>query len=83
VSLLKVRCIDDQIHHDAKKQKLISSCKEYAKISAVHRGCTYDVLAIECGWFRIIDESGEDYLYPQYMFQLERRQRNHQRTLDE
>ena len=24
----------------------------------------YEVLSIEDGWYRIIDESGEDYLYP-------------------
>ncbi len=24
----------------------------------------YEVLSIEGGWYRIIDESGEDYLYP-------------------
>lgn len=24
----------------------------------------YEVLAIEKDWYRIIDESGEDYLYP-------------------
>jgi len=25
---------------------------------------TYEVLAVEKGWYRIIDDSGEDYLYP-------------------
>ena len=24
----------------------------------------YDVLSIEKGWYRVIDDSGEDYLYP-------------------
>ena len=24
----------------------------------------YEVLSIEDGWYRIVDESGEDYLYP-------------------
>ncbi|MBR1647600.1 MAG: hypothetical protein IJ685_12630 [Selenomonadaceae bacterium] len=24
----------------------------------------YEVLSIENGWYRIVDESGEDYLYP-------------------
>lgn len=31
---------------------------------------TYDVLSIEEGWYRIIDESGEDYLYPPHIFQI-------------
>lgn len=27
-------------------------------------GKEYDVLSIEKGWYRIVDDSGEDYLYP-------------------
>jgi hypothetical protein len=27
-------------------------------------GKVYDVISIEKGWYRIIDDSGEDYLYP-------------------
>ena len=30
----------------------------------------YEVLAIEDGWYRIIDESGEDYLYPPEKFEV-------------
>ncbi len=30
---------------------------------------TYDVISIEKGWYRIIDESGEDYLYPPELFE--------------
>ncbi len=30
----------------------------------------YDVLAIEKGWYRIVDDSGEDYLYPPQMFEI-------------
>ena len=28
----------------------------------------YEVLSIEDGWYRIVDESGEDYLYPPEKF---------------
>lgn len=31
-------------------------------------GKIYEVLAVERGWYRIVDDSGEDYLYPQHMF---------------
>nr|DAN10094.1 MAG TPA: hypothetical protein [Caudoviricetes sp.] len=32
---------------------------------------TYPVLAIEKhGWYRIIDESGEDYMYPPELFEV-------------
>lgn len=30
----------------------------------------YDVLSIEDGWFRIVDETEEDYLYPPEAFQV-------------
>lgn len=31
-------------------------------------GKIYDVLAIERGWYRVVDDSGEDYLYPSKLF---------------
>ena len=30
----------------------------------------YDVIYIERGWYRIIDDSGDDYLYPPDMFEI-------------
>ena len=33
-------------------------------------GKAYNVLAIEKGWYRIVDESGEDYLYPSDNFEI-------------
>ena len=30
----------------------------------------YDVISIERGWYRIIDDSGEDYLYHPDMFEI-------------
>lgn len=33
-------------------------------------GKIYDVIAIEKGWYRITDESGEDYLYPPERFEI-------------
>lgn len=32
-------------------------------------GKIYDVISIENGWYRIIDEEGEDYLYPPELFE--------------
>ena len=32
-------------------------------------GKVYEVLSIEDGWYRLIDESGEDYLYPPENFE--------------
>ncbi|MBQ7516281.1 MAG: hypothetical protein IJS96_08375 [Schwartzia sp.] len=33
-------------------------------------GKAYEVLSVEKGWYRIIDESGEDYLYPLGAFEI-------------
>lgn len=33
-------------------------------------GKVYDVLSIEKGWYRIVDDSGDDYLYPPEMFEV-------------
>lgn len=30
----------------------------------------YDVLSIERDWYRIVDESEEDYLYPPNLFEI-------------
>lgn len=30
----------------------------------------YDVLAVEKGWYRIVDDSGEEYLYPPEQFEV-------------
>ncbi len=30
----------------------------------------YEVISIEKDWYRIIDESGEDYLYPPDLFEI-------------
>ena len=33
-------------------------------------GKIYKVLSVEKNWYRIIDESGEDYLYPPDLFEV-------------
>lgn len=33
-------------------------------------GETYDVLSVENDWYRIVDKSGEDYLYPPEEFEI-------------
>ncbi|MCI6881165.1 MAG: hypothetical protein MR854_10520 [Clostridiaceae bacterium] len=30
----------------------------------------YDVISVEKGWYRIVDDSGEDYLYPKKYFEI-------------
>lgn len=33
-------------------------------------GKVYDVQGIQCGWYQIIDETNEDYLYPPQAFEV-------------
>jgi hypothetical protein len=33
-------------------------------------GKIYTVLSVEKGWYRIVDDSGEDYLYPPDQFEI-------------
>ena len=33
-------------------------------------GKVYDVLSVEKQWYRIVDDSGEDYLYPPDQFEI-------------
>lgn len=33
-------------------------------------GKIYDVLSVEKDWYRVIDDSGEDYLYPPQHFEV-------------
>lgn len=42
---------------------------DYYKVS-LNKNKIYNVLAIENGWYRIIDETGEDYLYPPEEFEI-------------
>lgn len=34
------------------------------------RNKTYEVLSTEKGWYRLVDDSGEDYLYPPEQFEV-------------
>ena len=34
------------------------------------KGKIYEVLSVECGWFRLIDDTGEDYLFSPEEFEL-------------
>lgn len=34
------------------------------------KGRVYECLGIENGWYRVVDESGEDYLYPPKDFEV-------------
>lgn len=41
-------------------------------ILVLTNGKDYEVLSVENGWYRIVDDSGEDYLYPAELFEPEK-----------
>jgi len=45
-------------------------CLDSAGFCDVTEGDVYDVISIELDWYRIMDESGEDYMYPPGMFEI-------------
>ena len=40
-----------------------------ADIVALEKGKVYDVMSIERGWYRIMTELDDDYLFPQDQFE--------------
>lgn len=42
---------------------------DYYKVS-LKQGKVYEVMEIERGWYRIVDETGEDYLFPPNEFEI-------------
>ena len=60
---MKVRCIKEPSPKGKPNDfKLSFSDLIYGKI--------YDVISIEKDWYRIIDNSNEDYLYPPELFEV-------------
>ncbi|MBQ8278215.1 MAG: hypothetical protein IJZ23_00060 [Roseburia sp.] len=46
------------------RKKYIGETSELSLIN----GKVYEVLGVSRGWYRIVDETGEDYLYPPHFF---------------
>ena len=46
------------------KKKYVGITSELSLIN----GKVYEILEVSRGWYRIVDESGEDYLYPPQFF---------------
>jgi len=61
---MKVKCINDAKNIDYKPNdnKIYFGDIEYGKI--------YVVISVEKDWFRVVDSSGEDYLYPSELFEI-------------
>ncbi len=58
---MEVRFIGKRTPVERRKDELFMDCRE---------GKIYVVISIENDWYRIVDESGEDYLYPPTEFEI-------------
>ncbi len=64
---MKVRCINnDSLHQPEGSSEWIN----FPNSGDLTIGKTYNVIAVENGFYRIIDDSGEDYLYSAAMFEI-------------
>ena len=51
-------------------ERLKVRCKGKTEYLILTHDKIYDVIKIEKGWYRIVDDSGEDYLYPPRLFEI-------------
>jgi 7,8-dihydro-6-hydroxymethylpterin-pyrophosphokinase len=66
---VKVRCISNQFQLVEDQQGSVRTTTNAGRTIWLDIGKVYEVQRIEHGWYRIIDESGEDYLYPPELFE--------------
>jgi hypothetical protein len=66
---MKVKCIDNRSYLAPDDDKGVFVFRPQDETTDVTLEKIYNVLDIEFGFYRIIDDSGEDYLYPAYMFE--------------
>ena len=64
---MNVRCINNDSLHQPEGSSEWINVPNSGDLSI---GKIYQVIAVENGFYRIIDDSGEDYLYPTAMFEI-------------
>ena len=67
--LMKVRCVDDRPFLQERDGGLVVESKP-GKMISLTKGGLYDVLSVERGWYRVVDDTGEDFLYPPELFEV-------------
>lgn len=54
----------------AQKKKMLAKWKGETDPLYLTHNKVYEVLSIECGFYRVVDETGEDYLYDGESFEV-------------
>lgn len=65
----RVRCVDDRPFLHERGGRLVVESRGSGRTDLT-RGRVYRVLGVERGWYRIVDDGGEDYLYPPHLFEV-------------
>jgi hypothetical protein len=66
---VKVVCIDDNAFIGGNKTTGVGPPRSGDKTSLTI-GKTYDVLSEERGFYRVVDDTGDDFLFPKRMFRV-------------
>lgn len=66
---LLVKCVNDRTYLQETDRGLVQEFGQ-DELIGLTLGKIYEVLAEEHGWYRIVDDTGEDYLYPETMFEI-------------
>ena len=64
---MNVRCINNDSLHQPEGSSDWTNLPNSGDLTI---GKIYQVIAVENGFYRILDDSGEDYLYPAAMFEI-------------
>lgn len=64
---MKVRCVDNRPYIF---EKGVAAPDPNQRLISLTEGGIYEVLNIEEGWYRLVDDTDEDYLYPPEMFEI-------------
>ena len=59
---MKIKCIKETENRKTKDFELYYGDLVYGKV--------YEVISVEKDWYRIIDKSGDDHLYPPELFEI-------------
>ena len=67
--LMKVRCLDSRPFLHESAGGLVQESRP-GELLSLTIGRVYSVLSVEKDWLRIVDDTGEDYLYPPELFEV-------------
>ncbi len=69
MSQIKVRCVSRRPYLQQQSDGSLLEGSFAGEITSLTLGKVYDVLQKEHGYLRIVDDSGDDYLYPESLFE--------------